>query len=166
MAHFAQLDENNVVLQVIVIHNNELSAGSEITVVNGMVQETQTLSETAGIAFCRTLYGSDTNWRQTSYNGNFRGKYAGIGDVYDADADVFRDPNVVNSPDVPVVEPAVETEQTVVLETQAPIELSSADLTVPSLETQAPVGLSSADLTALSSSDIPALTSEQISGLE
>ena len=128
MAHFAQLDENNVVTQVLVVHNNELSAGAEVTVVNGMIQETQTLSEAAGIAFLQTIYGADTRWVQTSYNNKFRGKYAGIGDTYDANANEFRAPVVVNSPDVPVVEPVVETQQTVVLETQAPVGLSSADL--------------------------------------
>ncbi len=139
MGHFAKLDENNVVERVEVINNTELAVFSTVTN-NGYIEEIQTLSELKGIEFCQSLYGPDTNWRQTSYNSKFRGKYAAIGDVYDADADVFRDPNVVNSPDVPVVEPVVETQQTVVLETQAPIGLSSAD--------------------------IPALTSEQISGLE
>ena len=139
MAHFAKLDENNVVERVEVINNTELAVYSTVTN-NGYIEEIQTLSELKGIEFCQSLYGPDTNWRQTSYNSKFRGKYAAIGDVYDADADVFRDPNVVNSPDVPVVEPAMETQQTMVLETQAPIGLSSADL--------------------------PALTSEQISGLE
>jgi hypothetical protein len=139
MAHFAKLDENNVVERVEVINNTELAVFSTVTN-NGYIEEIQTLSELKGIEFCQSLYGPDTNWRQTSYNSKFRGKYAAIGDVYDADADVFRDPNVVNSPDVPVVEPVVETQQTMVLETQAPIGLSSADL--------------------------PALTSEQISGLE
>jgi hypothetical protein len=139
MGHFAKLDENNVVERVEVINNTELAVYSTVTN-NGYIEEIQTLSELKGIEFCQSLYGPDTNWRQTSYNSKFRGKYAAIGDVYDADADVFRDPNVVNSPDVPVIEPAVETQQEVALETQAPIGLSSAD--------------------------IPALTSEQISGLE
>ncbi len=140
MAHFARLDENNIVTAVHVVHNNELASGAEISVIDGLIQETQTLSEALGISFLQGLYGPDTRWAQTSYNGNFRGKYAGIGDIYDADANEFRSPVVANSPDVPVVEPAVQTQQEVALETQAPIGLSSADL--------------------------PALTSEQISGLE
>jgi hypothetical protein len=74
MAHFAQLDENNVVLQVIVVHNNELMD-------NG--QE----SEAKGIAFCQSLFGG--NWKQTSYNGTIRKNYAGIGCVYDAQRDAF-----------------------------------------------------------------------------
>ena len=77
MAHFAQLDENNTVTGVIVIHNNELLDA------NGQESEVQ------GIAFCQSLYGSDTRWAQTSYNGSFRGRYAGIGYRYDPVADEF-----------------------------------------------------------------------------
>ena len=69
MAHFAQLDENNVVTQVIVVHNNELmDSGVE--------------SEAKGIAFCQSLFGAETVWKQTSYNGNMRKNYAGIGYIY------------------------------------------------------------------------------------
>ncbi|NBO56828.1 MAG: hypothetical protein EBU84_20035 [Actinobacteria bacterium] len=68
MAHFAKLDENNVVTQVIVVHNNELMD-------NGVE------SEAKGIAFCQSLF-PNTNWKQTSYNGNFRKNYAGIGYSY------------------------------------------------------------------------------------
>lgn len=74
MAHFAKLDENNVVTQVIVIANEELLD-------NGIE------SEAKGIAFCQLLFGG--NWVQTSYNSSFRKKYAGIGDTYDLTNDVF-----------------------------------------------------------------------------
>jgi hypothetical protein len=70
MAHFAELNENNVVTQVIVVHNNELLD-------NGVE------SEAKGIAFCQSLFGG--NWIQTSYNANFRGKFAGVGDIYDGE---------------------------------------------------------------------------------
>lgn len=80
MAHFAQLDQNNQVVQVIVVHNNELLDD------NG--QE----SESKGIAFCQSLYGANTQWRQTSYNGNFRGCFAGIGYHYDPVIDTFLPP--------------------------------------------------------------------------
>ena len=70
MAHFAQLDENNVVTQVIVVGNSDTAD------VNGVE------SENIGVAFCQSLLGADTNWRQTSYNGNMRGNYAGIGMKY------------------------------------------------------------------------------------
>jgi hypothetical protein len=74
MAHFARI-EDGVVSEVIVVHNNELDDnGSE--------------SEAKGVAFCRSLFGVDTEWVQTSYNGNpingaDRGPYAGIGYTWD-----------------------------------------------------------------------------------
>ncbi len=76
MAHFAKLDANNVVEQVIVVNNAELMEGGEE-------------SEAKGIAFCKSLFGADTRWVQTSYNASFRGLYAGIGYTYDAANDVF-----------------------------------------------------------------------------
>lgn len=76
MAHFARL-EDNVVCEVIVI-NNEV-----ITDENGIEQEQ------LGIDFCKSLYGKDTNWIQTSYNNSFRGKFAAVGSVYDPVNDVF-----------------------------------------------------------------------------
>ena len=80
MAHFAQLDKNNIVLQVIVIHNNEL------------LDENGTENEFRGIQFCQSLFGNDTIWIQTSYNGKFRKNYAGIGFVYDQQKDAFIPP--------------------------------------------------------------------------
>jgi hypothetical protein len=77
MAHFAELDENNIVKQVIVVHNNEL-------LVDGVE------SEQAGIDFCVTLF--DGTWIQTSYNSNFRKNYAGIGFTYDPIKDAFIPP--------------------------------------------------------------------------
>jgi hypothetical protein len=79
MAHFAQLDENNVVTQVIVVHNNELMDGTDE-------------NEAKGIVFCQSLFGADTRWVQTSYNANFRKNYAGIGYTYDATLDAFVPP--------------------------------------------------------------------------
>lgn len=141
MAHFAQLDENNVVLQVIVVHNNELVASKQTSVnEDGSIAVSVIESEDKGIEFCQSLFGADTRWVQTSYNGNFRGKYAGIGDTYDAETNVFSSPVVAPSVDAPVVAPVVEVEPSVVLETQEPVMLESAD--------------------------IQALTSQQISGLE
>ena len=81
MAHFAQLDESNVVTQVIVVSNDEL-------IDNGVE------SEAKGIVFCQFLFGADTRWIQTSYNSKFRGVYAGIGYTYDADKDVFVAPPI------------------------------------------------------------------------
>jgi hypothetical protein len=78
MAHFAQLDENNVVTQVIVVSNNELLDASGVE------------REEMGIGFCQRLFGG--NWKQTSYNHNFRKRYAGIGYTYNADLDAFVPP--------------------------------------------------------------------------
>lgn len=75
MAHFAELDETNVVKQVIVVHNNEL------------LDENGNESEAKGIAFCQSLFGG--NWIQTSYNGSIRKNYAGIGFIYDPIMDAF-----------------------------------------------------------------------------
>lgn len=81
MAHFAKLDENNVVLEVIVVNNDVLQ--------NLPFPE----SEPIGVAFCQSLFGADTVWKQTSYNNNFRGRYAGIGFLYDPVGDLFVNPN-------------------------------------------------------------------------
>ena len=70
MAHFAQLDSNNVVTNVIVVGNDDTSD------VNGVEVES------IGVAFCQKIIGSDTNWKQTSYNDRMRGNYAGIGMTY------------------------------------------------------------------------------------
>lgn len=78
MAHFAQLDENNVVLQVIVVANKDTADA------NGEEKEH------IGKAFCESLLGG--NWVQTSYNGNFRKRYAGIGYTYNETLDAFITP--------------------------------------------------------------------------
>ena len=70
MAHFAQLDSNNVVTQVIVVSNDDTSDSNGVE------------TESIGVAFCQKLLGADTNWKQTSYNSNLRGNYAGIGYTY------------------------------------------------------------------------------------
>lgn len=70
MAHFAQLNENNEVLQIIVVSDEDTSDSNGVEV------------ESIGIAFCKQLLGEDTNWRKTSYNSRIRGNYAGIGMSY------------------------------------------------------------------------------------
>jgi len=82
MAHFAQIDNNNIVTQVIVVANEELLD-------NGVE------SEVKGVAFCQSLFGG--NWKQTSYNGNMRKNYAGIGYTYDSDRDAFIAPQPYSS---------------------------------------------------------------------
>ena len=71
MAHFAQLDENNVVQQVIVVDNEHAP------------------SEQEGINYILNVLKLDGVWIQTSYNANIRGKFAGVMDIYDAENDEF-----------------------------------------------------------------------------
>lgn len=85
MAHFAQIDENSIVLQVIVISNEELK------------DENNQEKESLGIAFCKSLYGLDTNWVQTSYNNTFRKQFASDGYFYDTNNDVFIKPKPLPS---------------------------------------------------------------------
>lgn len=80
MAHFAKLDENNNVLEVNVVHNNVLLDE------NGVEQEQK------GIDFLVAWSGGYPHWKQTSYNGNFRKNYAGLGYTYDAARDAFIPP--------------------------------------------------------------------------
>jgi hypothetical protein len=85
MAHFAQIDENNIVQNVIVVSNNDcLNANREE-------------DESVGIAFCKSLLGDDTHWVQTSYNSSFRKNYAGIGYTYDFVRDAFIPPSPYSS---------------------------------------------------------------------
>ncbi len=74
MAHFAKMN-NNKVEQVIVVSNDDAP------------------TEAAGQAFIASI-GLDGEWLQTSYNNNFRGRYAGIGSIYDADLDEFIAPQL------------------------------------------------------------------------
>ena len=78
MAHFAKINEENIVTQVIVVHNNELLNGSEE-------------SEEKGIDFCESLFGH-RNWVQTSYNGTIRHNFANIGFTWDPDNNAFYAP--------------------------------------------------------------------------
>jgi hypothetical protein len=76
MAHFAQLDQNNIVTQVTVVSNDDMldNKGKEI--------------EALGVAVCESVVGAGP-WVQTSYNGNMRRRYAGIGMTYSAEHDAF-----------------------------------------------------------------------------
>jgi hypothetical protein len=78
MAHFAEINDNNIVTRVIVIHNNEITVdGQEL--------------EFKGIDFCEGLFGH-RNWVQTSYNGNIRYNFAGAGYTWDSENDAFYAP--------------------------------------------------------------------------
>jgi hypothetical protein len=75
MAHFAEIDSNNVVTRVIVVSNDDCAGGEYPE------------SDAPGAAFCNGLLGG--TWKQTSYNNNFRKRYAGIGYAFREDLDAF-----------------------------------------------------------------------------
>jgi len=85
MIHYAQLDENNVVIQVIVVSNEDIQDenGNEV--------------EEIGIEFCKNLLGADTRWIQTSYDNNFRKGYAYLGYFYNEELDCFIAPKPFDS---------------------------------------------------------------------
>ncbi len=74
MAHFARLDKNNRVIQGVVVDNKD-TGGGDVS------------QEAIGAKMLSDAFGG--TWKQTSYNANFRGNYAAIGDTYDADRDIF-----------------------------------------------------------------------------
>lgn len=85
IAHFAKINADGVVEQVIVVNNSDCG------------DKDFPESEPIGAAFINQI-GLPGNWKQTSYNANFRSKYAGIGDKYDADLDEFVSPVVAEVP--------------------------------------------------------------------
>lgn len=85
MAHFAKLDDNNIVIAVHVVNNDD---------VNNLPFPD---SELIGVSFLANLYNGYTNWKQTSYNANFRKNYAGIGYAYDDVLDAFIPPKPYSS---------------------------------------------------------------------
>jgi hypothetical protein len=84
MAHFAHLDKNNIVTQVVVVSNEQ------------MIDENGFENKQLGIDICNAVCGKGI-WVQTSYNGNFRGRYAGIGFTYDKEKDAFIPPKPYDS---------------------------------------------------------------------
>jgi hypothetical protein len=82
MAHFAELNEDNIVQRVIVVDNQDCLDANNVE------------SEEVGIEFCHNLLGG--TWKQTSYNGNFRKNYAGNGYKYDTERDAFISPKPFN----------------------------------------------------------------------
>lgn len=83
MAHFAKVENDGTITQVIVVSNTDC----------GNLEFPE--SEPIGKAFISSL-GLDGEWVQTSYNSNFRGIYAGIGYTYNQSLDVFESPPVSN----------------------------------------------------------------------
>ena len=83
MAHFAEIDENKVVLRVLVVDNNDL------------LDSENNESEALGITYLKEGFGSD--WVQTSYNRTFRKNYAARGYTYDTTRNAFIPPKTYNS---------------------------------------------------------------------
>ena len=84
MAHFAELDENNIVLRVVVV-------GNDINTSAGPLGEND--MHVDGETWCSKFFKTETNtWKQTSYDNNFRKQYAGIGYTYDSVKDKFISP--------------------------------------------------------------------------
>jgi len=77
MAHFAQLDDASNVVQVLVVNNDAL----------GSLPFPE--SEPVGIKFLQSIFGEETVWKQTSYNGNFRKNFASLNGIYDSERDAF-----------------------------------------------------------------------------
>lgn len=76
MAHFAQLDDNNIVMNIIVVNNEDI------------IDENGNESEELGIKVCQNHFPG-TRWVQTSWNSKIRGAYASVGDYYNEEYDVF-----------------------------------------------------------------------------
>lgn len=86
MAHFAQVNNNNVVEDVIVLNNSDMLDD------NGVEQES------IGISFLNNLFGSfEGRWVQTSYSSAFRGSYASVGGTYSSSENIFKVPKPFDS---------------------------------------------------------------------
>ena len=77
MAHYAKINDDNVVERVEV-----LDAFYEW-------RDTGELEANRAVATLKKFFGDNTTWKKTSYNNNIRGKFAGVGDVYDPSLDKF-----------------------------------------------------------------------------
>tara|TARA_B110000285_G_scaffold204256_1_gene241053 strand:- start:663 stop:1097 length:435 start_codon:yes stop_codon:yes gene_type:complete len=87
MAHFAELDSNNIVLRVVVV-------GNDIVANNGTLGDNDMHLD--GESWCINFFKGGI-WKQTSYNGNFRKQYCGIGYTYDSVKDKFISPQPYTS---------------------------------------------------------------------
>ena len=86
MAHFARIDENNIVTRIIVVSNDKI-----------INPETGIEDEDIGISYCTEVLELEGNWIQTSYNDSFRVRYAGMGFAYNEELDAFIPPKPFQS---------------------------------------------------------------------
>ena len=96
MAHFAKINDDNVVIDVNVLNNQEVSI-SKKEEDDGFITITTVESEKKGVEFLTAWSGGHTKWRQTSYNNSFRNRYCGVGYFYDAETETFIDPETVSA---------------------------------------------------------------------
>jgi len=87
MAHFAELDGSNTVIRVVVV-------GNDVTTAAGPLGEND--MHVDGETWCKNFFKSG-NWKQTSYNSNFRKQYCGKGYTYDSAKDKFISPQPFTS---------------------------------------------------------------------
>ena len=134
MAHFAELDNNNIVKRVVVIGSNDM-----------LDNDTNQESEEIGLSFCRSLFGADTNWVQTFDNGEIRGLFAQIGGSYDPELNVFN-PAPAPEPGPPLPDPPqwVQFGAALAADTQVNSMVAVAATTAPVLHLMLGVGLGQA----------------------
>ena len=96
MAHFAKINDDNVVIDINAVNNQEVSI-TKTEEDNGLITITTVESERKGVEFLTAWSGGHTKWRQTSYNNSFRNRYAGLGYFYDAETETFIDPGTVSA---------------------------------------------------------------------
>ena len=80
MAHYAEIDDNNIVLRVVVIRNEDQQDANGVD------------DEVMGVAYCKSIFGEDTKWLRTSYHGSVRKNYACAGYAYNPSLDAFVPP--------------------------------------------------------------------------
>jgi hypothetical protein len=164
MAHFAKLDDNNVVLEVNSISNHELVVTKNTVDEDGNVTCSIVESEDKGIAFLTSWSGGHANWKQTSYNATFRGKFASAGDTFDAENSVFVAP-IVDHIEMTmhaleyleVLTPTVES-VSVVEPVIAPVVMGESTQDIPTLTSSNVSALSTMQIAALNTSDLQSLT--------
>ena len=81
MAHYAEINENNEVIYVVYMDNEII------------MDENNNEVEELGVQHLHYHHGVNRSWVRTSYSGSFRGKYAGVGDTYREDIDMFIGPS-------------------------------------------------------------------------
>lgn len=96
MAHFAKINDDNVVIDINAVNNQEVFI-TKTEEDDGLITITTVESERKGVEFLTNWSGGHTKWRQTSFNNSFRNRYCGLGYFYDAETETFIDPVTVSA---------------------------------------------------------------------